>query len=117
LLRSRRRSFFNTIIDDLFAFIVKMPTMARIAVFRDDVVFIVYMCQRLSYPVDKTRPAEGFEGPDEPEANGAAAVPEVNAPGGGGSIGGVGGVGGAGSEGSGKGRGALAASDPWTRLS
>lgn len=27
--------FLNTIIDDLFAFIIKMPTMHRLACFRD----------------------------------------------------------------------------------
>ena len=45
----------NTIIDDLFAFIVKMPILHRIACFRDDVIFIIYMIQRFIYPVDKTR--------------------------------------------------------------
>jgi hypothetical protein len=30
--------FLTTIIDDLFAFVVKMPTLHRIAVFRDDVM-------------------------------------------------------------------------------
>ena len=29
--------FLNTFIDDLFAFIIKMPTMHRISVFRDGV--------------------------------------------------------------------------------
>ena len=47
--------FLNTIIDDLFAFIVKMPILHRIACFRDDVVFIIYMYQRFIYPVDHTR--------------------------------------------------------------
>jgi hypothetical protein len=97
-----------------------MPTMARIAVFRDDVVFVVYMCQRLSYPVDKSRPAEGFEGPDEPEANSAAAVPEANGAAGGGGSGGSGGSGNGGGGGagggSGSGSGALASSDAWTRV-
>jgi hypothetical protein len=94
-----------------------MPTMARIAVFRDDVVFVVYMCQRLSYPVDKSRPAEGFEGPDEPEANSAAAVPGANGAAGGGGSGGTGNGGGGGAGGgSGSGSGALASSDAWTRV-
>jgi hypothetical protein len=53
--------FFNTIIDDLFASIIKMPTMHRISVFRDDVIFIIYMYQRWCYPVDISRPAEGYE--------------------------------------------------------
>jgi hypothetical protein len=32
------RRFLNTFIDDLFAFIIRMPTMHRISCFRDDVV-------------------------------------------------------------------------------
>jgi len=35
--------FLNTIIDDLFSFIITMPTMHRISCFRDDAVFIVYV--------------------------------------------------------------------------
>ena len=37
---------FNTFIDDVFAFIITMPTTHRIAVFRDDLVFMVYLYQR-----------------------------------------------------------------------
>ncbi len=37
---------FNTFIDDVFAFIIVMPTAHRIAVFRDDLVFLVYLYQR-----------------------------------------------------------------------
>ena len=55
----------NTFIDDLFSFIVRMPTMARISCFRDDVVFIIYLYQRWMYPVDKSRPVEGGGGPLE----------------------------------------------------
>ncbi|KAL3772385.1 hypothetical protein ACHAWU_005562 [Discostella pseudostelligera] len=51
--------FVNTFIDDLFAFIIRMPTMARMSCFRDDVVFIIYLLQRYLYPVDTSRPAEG----------------------------------------------------------
>ncbi|EED95194.1 predicted protein, partial [Thalassiosira pseudonana CCMP1335] len=51
--------FVNTFIDDLFAFIIRMPTMARMSCFRDDVVFIIYLWQRYLYPVDVSRPAEG----------------------------------------------------------
>ncbi|XP_064399046.1 lipid scramblase CLPTM1L-like [Halichondria panicea] len=46
---------FNTFIDDVFAFIIVMPTAHRIAVFRDDLVFLVYLYQRWLYPVDKAR--------------------------------------------------------------
>eukprot|EP00180_Rhodochaete_pulchella_P000589 Plantae.Rhodophyta-Rhodochaete_pulchella.ctg14258.p1 GENE.Plantae.Rhodophyta-Rhodochaete_pulchella.ctg14258~~Plantae.Rhodophyta-Rhodochaete_pulchella.ctg14258.p1 ORF type:complete len:595 (+),score=133.51 Plantae.Rhodophyta-Rhodochaete_pulchella.ctg14258:147-1787(+) len=45
----------NTFIDDLFSFIIKMPTMHRLACFRDDIVFIIFLYQRWKYPVDKTR--------------------------------------------------------------
>ena len=51
--------FINTFIDDLFAFIIRMPTMARISCFRDDIVFIIYLWQRWLYPVDTSRPVEG----------------------------------------------------------
>jgi len=54
--------FLNTFIDDLFAFIIRMPTMARLSCFRDDVVFIIYLYQRWLYPVDTSRPAEGGDG-------------------------------------------------------
>uniref|UniRef100_A0A8C8ZDM3 Lipid scramblase CLPTM1L n=1 Tax=Prolemur simus TaxID=1328070 RepID=A0A8C8ZDM3_PROSS len=46
---------FNTFIDDVFAFIITMPTSHRLACFRDDVVFLVYLYQRWLYPVDKSR--------------------------------------------------------------
>lgn len=41
--------FLNTIIDDLFAFAVKMPTLQRISVFRDDVIFVIYLVQKWIY--------------------------------------------------------------------
>ncbi|CAL7941054.1 unnamed protein product [Xylocopa violacea] len=47
---------FNTFIDDVFAFIISTPTAHRIACFRDDVVFLIYLYQRWLYPVDKSRP-------------------------------------------------------------
>ena len=50
--------FLNTFIDDLFAFIIKMPTMHRLSVFRDDLVFLIYLYQRWIYRVDKNRPIE-----------------------------------------------------------
>ncbi|KAG8240246.1 hypothetical protein J437_LFUL004706 [Ladona fulva] len=50
---------FNTFIDDLFAFIITMPTAHRVACFRDDIVFLIYLYQRWLYPVDKTRVDSG----------------------------------------------------------
>lgn len=64
---------FNTFIDDVFAFIIVMPTAHRVACFRDDVVFLVYLYQRWLYPVDKTRVNEFgmvFEEKEEEESNG-----------------------------------------------
>ncbi|XP_011311928.1 cleft lip and palate transmembrane protein 1-like protein [Fopius arisanus] len=46
---------FNTFIDDVFAFIITMPTSHRVACFRDDIIFLIYLYQRWLYPVDKTR--------------------------------------------------------------
>lgn len=37
---------FNTFIDDIFAFIITMPTSHRVACFRDDIVFLIYLYQR-----------------------------------------------------------------------
>lgn len=48
----------NTVIDDLFAFVVKMPWLHRLACFRDDVVFVVLLYQRWIYPVDMRRMAD-----------------------------------------------------------
>ena len=56
----------NTFIDDLFAFIIKMPTLHRMSCFRDDLVFLVFLYQRYVYRVDKTRLNEfGHRGDDE----------------------------------------------------
>uniref|UniRef100_A0A8C4QX36 CLPTM1 regulator of GABA type A receptor forward trafficking n=1 Tax=Eptatretus burgeri TaxID=7764 RepID=A0A8C4QX36_EPTBU len=45
----------NTFIDDLFAFVIKMPMMYRIGCLRDDVVFFIYLYQRYIYRVDLKR--------------------------------------------------------------
>lgn len=49
---------FNTFIDDIFAFIITMPTAHRVACFRDDLVFVIFLYQKWLYPVDKTRANE-----------------------------------------------------------
>lgn len=56
--RQMSYKFLNTIIDDLFAFVIKMPTLHRLSVFRDDLVFLVYMYQRWIYRVDRKRANE-----------------------------------------------------------
>ena len=45
----------NTFIDDMFAFVIKMPLMHRISVFRDDIIYVIFLYQRWIYRVDKTR--------------------------------------------------------------
>jgi hypothetical protein len=55
----------NTFIDDIFAFVIKMPTMYRIGCFRDDVVFFIFLYQRYIYRVDPTRVNEfGYRSAD-----------------------------------------------------
>lgn len=53
----------TTFIDDLFAFIIRMPTMHRLSCFRDDIVFFIYLYQKWIYPVDTSRTfdEDGFE--------------------------------------------------------
>eukprot|EP00882_Tetradesmus_deserticola_P005055 GHRQ01005326.1.p1 GENE.GHRQ01005326.1~~GHRQ01005326.1.p1 ORF type:complete len:625 (+),score=278.98 GHRQ01005326.1:193-2067(+) len=88
--RQMTYKFLNTIIDDLFAFVIKMPTLHRLSVFRDDLIFLIYLYQRWIYRVDMTRVNEfGFSGQQASEveaaqaaagaANGAAAADGVPA--------------------------------------
>ena len=56
----------NTFVDDLFAFVIKMPWLHRIACLRDDLVFFVYLYQRYKYPIDNKRRNEfGQVGDDD----------------------------------------------------
>ncbi|KAL0481668.1 hypothetical protein AKO1_012561 [Acrasis kona] len=55
----------NTFIDDLFAFVIKMPIMHRIGCFRDDIIFFIYLYQRWKYPVDPKRMNEYGQGGEE----------------------------------------------------
>ncbi|ETK86340.1 hypothetical protein F441_09153 [Phytophthora nicotianae CJ01A1] len=59
----------NTFIDDLFAFVIKMPTLHRISCFRDDIVFVVYLYQRWIYPVDTQRPGDVADGAPTPDGS------------------------------------------------
>uniref|UniRef100_A0A0R3TUH2 Cleft lip and palate transmembrane protein 1 n=1 Tax=Rodentolepis nana TaxID=102285 RepID=A0A0R3TUH2_RODNA len=45
----------NTFIDDLFAFVIKTPTLYRIGCFRDDIIFFIYLYQRWIYRIDPSR--------------------------------------------------------------
>jgi hypothetical protein len=59
---------------DLFAFVIKMPLMHRLACFRDDIIFFIYLYQRWVYAVDMSRVNEfgqgGEDGDDQPPAGG-----------------------------------------------
>ena len=59
--------FLNTIIDDLFAFAVKMPVLQKISVFRDDIIFVVYIWQMWIYR--KNSREEGKEGCESVETD------------------------------------------------
>lgn len=45
----------NTFIDDLFAFVIKMPIMHRLACLRDDLIFFISLYQRYKYRTDYSR--------------------------------------------------------------
>lgn len=68
---------FNTFIDDLFAFVITMPTAHRMACFRDDIVFLVYLYQRWLYPVDYTRVNEFGESGDKKKTEKTEKVEET----------------------------------------
>lgn len=81
--------FLNTFIDDVFAFVIKMPTIYRLGCFRDDIIFLVFLYQRWQYRVDLKRVNEfGISGEmiEEAEARrhlqgaNAGNVPAIEAP-------------------------------------
>ena len=47
--------FFNTFVDDLFSFVIDMPLMHRLACFRDDIVFFVFLWQWYKYGSKKRK--------------------------------------------------------------
>ncbi|GLA19938.1 cleft lip and palate transmembrane protein 1 like protein [Aspergillus niger] len=59
--------FLNTFIDDLFAFTVKMPWLHRLATFRDDIIFFIWLYQGWKYKVDYKRVNEFGQGGDSDE--------------------------------------------------
>jgi len=61
----------NTFIDDIFAFVIKMPTMYRLGCFRDDIVFFIFLYQRYIYKMDPTRVNEFGVSAEMLEKNGA----------------------------------------------
>ncbi|KAK7954476.1 Cleft lip and palate transmembrane protein 1-like protein [Apiospora saccharicola] len=76
--------FLNTFIDDLFAFTIKMPFLHRMATFRDDIIFFIYIYQRWAYKIDYTRVNEFGQGGDDEEEEEAKkaevkSLPNLNA--------------------------------------
>lgn len=71
--------FLNTFIDDIFAFVIKMPWMYRIGCLRDDVVFFVFLWQRWVYKTDFERVNEfGYrERREESGVEGGEEVKEI----------------------------------------
>jgi len=69
---------FNTFIDDLFAFIITMPTAHRVACFRDDIVFLIYLYQRHLYPVDPNRIDTSTMMDEEPDSGTPAETKKTN---------------------------------------
>jgi len=59
----------NTFIDDLFAFVIDMPTLHRISCFRDDIIFVIYCYQRWIYPEKLDRANEFGQVGVDPETN------------------------------------------------
>ena len=49
-----------------------MPTLHRLACFRDDVIFVIYLYQMYAYKVDKTRVNEFGQGGDDEDVHDAA---------------------------------------------
>lgn len=68
--------FLNTFIDDLFAFTIKMPFLHRMATFRDDIIFFIYMYQRWAYKIDYTRVNEFGQGGEDEEKEEVEAEPK-----------------------------------------
>ncbi|KAI1853603.1 hypothetical protein JX265_004065 [Neoarthrinium moseri] len=68
--------FLNTFIDDLFAFTIKMPFLHRLATFRDDIIFFIYIYQRWAYKIDYTRVNEFGQGGDDEPAEELKAQPK-----------------------------------------
>jgi hypothetical protein len=60
---------FNTFTDDIAALLIDMPFMHRLSCFRDDIIFFVYLYQRWTYRVDKSRPSMWVQ---QPEGEGSA---------------------------------------------
>ena len=63
-----------------------MPLLHRLACFRDDVIFVIYLYQMRMYKVDKTRVNEFGQGGDEEELDAKLAADPLKAPAGAGVV-------------------------------
>lgn len=71
----------STVVDDFFAFCIRMPWLHRLACFRDDAVFVVLLYQRWIYRIDYSRVNEYGqvqEGMAEPVGDKAKAIAASN---------------------------------------
>ncbi|XP_074663188.1 putative lipid scramblase CLPTM1 [Tubulanus polymorphus] len=68
----------NTFIDDIFAFVIKMPTLYRIGCLRDDVIFFIYVYQRYIYPIDPKRMNEFGTSAEMLDSNGQAPAEPID---------------------------------------
>ncbi|GAB5356934.1 hypothetical protein AAMO2058_000330900 [Amorphochlora amoebiformis] len=57
---------FNTFVDDLVSLVIDMPFLHRLACFRDDIVFLIFLYQWWLYGADKNRSYELEEEGDDP---------------------------------------------------
>lgn len=69
----------NTFIDDIFAFVIKMPMLYRIGCFRDDIVFFIFLYQRYIYRIDPKRVNEFGTSQDMLDQNGEIKTEEQEA--------------------------------------
>ena len=58
------RIVFLSLVLDLFAFTIRMPTLHRLATLRDDVIFFIWLYQKWKYRTDFTRVNEFGQGGD-----------------------------------------------------
>jgi hypothetical protein len=75
--------FITTFIDDLWTFVSDLPLMYKIACFRDDIIFFIWLFQCYLYPIDPTRANEfglvGKEADEEEEKKQIESKPEEDA--------------------------------------
>lgn len=51
--------FIETIIDDFYVFMVTTPLLQKVMVFREDIIFLLYIYQRIIYKTDPKRIGTG----------------------------------------------------------